>query len=82
MVKGADFNATVPGVLGGRGPAGVGDPLALDRRPRRRRLPLVVDLAIRDEVTQANYGNVFLLMIAGPVVGYLCESLGRDGRRA
>ena len=26
-------------------------------------------------MTQANYGNVFLLMIAGPVVGYLCGSL-------
>jgi signal transduction histidine kinase len=35
----------------------------------------VVDLAIRDEVTQANYGNVFLLMIAGPDVGYLCQTL-------
>lgn len=35
----------------------------------------VVDLAMRDHVTQTNYANVFLLMIAGPIVGYLCGSL-------
>lgn len=33
------------------------------------------DLAIREHVTQANYGNVFLLLIGGPIVGYMCESL-------
>lgn len=35
------------------------------------------DLAIRDQVTQSNYGNVFLLLIGGPIVGYMCESLQR-----
>ena len=75
VVKGADFNATVPGfwVAGAllawaihwRWIGGLVAGACLS----------VVDLAIRDEVTQANYGNVFLLMIAGPVVGYLCESL-------
>ena len=34
-----------------------------------------MDLLIRPEIVQANYGNVFLLMIAGPIVGYLCQSL-------
>jgi signal transduction histidine kinase len=35
------------------------------------------DLLVRNEVTQSNYGNIFLLMIAGPIVGYLCESIQR-----
>ena len=77
VVKGADFNATVPGfwVVGAllawaihwRWIGGLVAAACLS----------AVDLGIRDEVTQANYGNVFLLMIAGPVVGYLCESLVR-----
>jgi signal transduction histidine kinase len=33
------------------------------------------DLAVRGHVTQANYGNVFLLLIGGPIVGFLCASL-------
>lgn len=35
------------------------------------------DLLIRDEVSQATYGNVFLLVIGGVVVGYLASSLQR-----
>ncbi len=35
------------------------------------------DLLIRDEVTQGTYGNIFLLVVGGPVVGYLAESLQR-----
>lgn len=35
------------------------------------------DLAIRQEVTQANYGNLFLLMIGGPIVGYVSQQLQR-----
>ncbi len=27
------------------------------------------------EVTQSNYGNIFLLLIGGPIVGFMCESL-------
>ncbi len=75
VVKGPEFNATVPGfwVAGAllawaihwRWIGGLVAGACLS----------VVDLAIRDEVTQANYGNVFLLMIAGPVVGYLSGSL-------
>ncbi|MEZ5097607.1 MAG: DUF5931 domain-containing protein [Nocardioides sp.] len=33
------------------------------------------DLATRTEVTQTNYGNIFLIMIGGPIVGYMCQSL-------
>lgn len=35
----------------------------------------VVDLSVRAEITQTNYGNVFLLMIGGPVVGFMALSL-------
>ena len=35
------------------------------------------DLSIRDHVTQANYGNAFLLLIGGPIVGFTVESLQR-----
>ena len=33
------------------------------------------DLSVRSELTQANYGNVFLLLIGGVVIGFMCESL-------
>jgi len=35
------------------------------------------DLSIRDHVSQANYGNAFLLLIGGPIVGFTVESLQR-----
>ena len=37
----------------------------------------VADLSVRSEVTQTNYGNVFLLLIGGPIVGYMAGSLDR-----
>ncbi|HEX5088333.1 MAG TPA: DUF5931 domain-containing protein, partial [Nocardioides sp.] len=37
----------------------------------------VCDLAIRPHLTQANYGNAFLLLIGGPIVGFMVESLQR-----
>lgn len=76
-IKGDDFNATIPGfwVMGPllawavhwhwRGGLTAGVVLA------------GVDLAIRDEITQANYGNVFLLLLGGTVLGYMCGSLVR-----
>jgi signal transduction histidine kinase len=30
----------------------------------------VADIAIRPEITQTNVGNIFLLMVGGPVIGY------------
>ncbi|MBJ7529130.1 MAG: histidine kinase [Nocardioides sp.] len=33
------------------------------------------DLLVREDLTQNNYGNVFLLVIGGPIVGYMCGSL-------
>ncbi|WP_210440578.1 MacS family sensor histidine kinase [Nocardioides xinjiangensis] len=38
------------------------------------------DLAPREVVDQGNYGNVFLVLVGGPVVGFLCESLQRMAR--
>lgn len=36
------------------------------------------DLSVRGgDITQSNYGNAFLLVIGGPIVGYMCESLQR-----
>jgi signal transduction histidine kinase len=37
----------------------------------------VADLSIRQHVSQANYGNAFLLLIGGPTVGFMVESLQR-----
>ena len=75
LIKGPDMNATIPGfwVSGalmawaiqwlwqGGLVAGV--------------LLCVADLAVRNEVTQSNYGNEFLLIIGGLVVGFLSQSL-------
>ena len=35
----------------------------------------VVDVAMRSTITQTNYGNIFLLLLGGAVVGYMCQSL-------
>jgi signal transduction histidine kinase len=77
VVKGAGFHATVPGywIMGallawsiryrtvGGGVAGA--------------LLAGVDLSLRESVHQSDYGNAFLLVIGGPIVGFLCESLQR-----
>jgi signal transduction histidine kinase len=34
-----------------------------------------VDLSLRQEIGQSDYGNAFLLVIGGPIVGYMCASL-------
>ena len=77
-VKGPEFNATVAGfwVMGAmfawairwRWAGGLAAAVVL----------CGVDLAIRDTFTQSNYGNLFLLMIGGPIIGYVCESLQRS----
>jgi signal transduction histidine kinase len=74
-LKGEEFRATLPGfwVMGAllawaihwhwRGGLVAGTVLA------------VVDVAIRSELTQTNYGHIFLLLLGGTVVGYMCQSL-------
>jgi signal transduction histidine kinase len=76
-IKGADMLATIPGfwVMGAL--------LAWAVHWRWRGGALAAlflsaaDLGVRTEFTQTNYGNVFLLMLGGPIVGYMCESLQR-----
>ncbi|HET9421390.1 MAG TPA: DUF5931 domain-containing protein, partial [Nocardioides sp.] len=75
LVKGEDFRATIPGfwVMAAllawaihyywRGGLFAGAVL------------VAADLSVRDDLTQATYGNVFLLLVGGPVVGFMSESL-------
>jgi signal transduction histidine kinase len=79
-VKSEGFNATVPGfwVMGAllawaihwhwRGGLAAAAAIAL------------FDVVPRTELDQGNYGNVFLVLIGGPIVGYMCESLQRMAR--
>ena len=70
LVKGPDFQSTVPGfwVMGvvlawGIRAHWVGGLIASVAVS-------VADVAVRSNLTQTNYGNIFLLMIGGPVLGY------------
>jgi len=77
-LKGSDFDATVAGfwVMGAmfawaiqwRTVGGLVAAAAL----------VGTDLLIRDQITQGNYGNLFLLMIGGPIIGFLGDSLQRS----
>lgn len=79
-VKSEGFNATIPGfwVMGAllawaihwhwRGGLAAAAAIA------------AFDVVPRSELDQGNYGNVFLVLIGGPIVGYLCESLQRMAR--
>jgi signal transduction histidine kinase len=81
LVKGAGFSATVPGfwVMGAllawavhwRWRGGLAAALVL----------AVADLAIREDISQTNYGNAYLLVIGGVVIGGLAESLQRMAER-
>ena len=80
LVKGDDLRATVPGfwVMGAllawaihwnwRGGLAAGVVLT------------AADLSVRTDVGQAAYGNIFLLLIGGPIVGFMAESLQRMER--
>ena len=80
LVKGDDLRATVPGfwVMGAlfawaihwnwRGGLVAGVALT------------AADLSVRSEVGQGNYGNIFLLLIGGPIVGFMAGSLQRMER--
>lgn len=75
VVKGAGFSATIPGfwVMGAlfawavqwRWVGGLLAGAAL----------AVVDLSVRQDIAQTNYGNAFLLVLGGTIVGFLVESL-------
>ncbi len=76
-VKGEGLNATLPGfwVMGvvlawailWRWPGGLAAGAVVS----------VADLAIRDEFSQKSYGNIFLLVLGGLIVGFLSELLQR-----
>ncbi|MDO9455060.1 MacS family sensor histidine kinase [Nocardioides sp.] len=75
LVKGADFDATVPGfwvmaallawAVRFRQWGGLGAAVVI----------VGADLWLRAEITQTNIGNAYLLLIGGPIVGFLCGSL-------
>jgi signal transduction histidine kinase len=77
LIKGEGMRATVPGfwVTGAlvawaihwRWKGGLAAAVAL----------VAADVSVRDHLTQANYGNLFLIMVGGPIVGYLCDSIQR-----
>jgi signal transduction histidine kinase len=80
LVKGEDMRATVPGFW-------VMAPVLVWAVHWHWRGGLVAgaivtiaDVSVRQSVTQGNYGNVFLLLVGGPIVGFLCESLQRMER--
>lgn len=78
VIKGAEMRATIPGfwVMGAllawavhwRWRGGLFAAACLT----------AADLSVRSVVTQSNYGNIFLLMIGGPIVGYVSELLQRS----
>ena len=77
VLKTPDFNATIPGywVMGAllawalrwHWKGGLAAAAAI----------CATDLLIRDTVDQGNYGNVFLVLLGGTIVGYMCASLQR-----
>lgn len=81
LVKGAGFHATVPGfwvmaallawAVHWRWRGGLAAALVL----------AVADLGSRQEISQTNYGNAYLLVIGGVVIGGLAESLQRMAER-
>lgn len=78
IVKGPDFNATLPGFW----VAGVVLAWGVRWRWTGGLVAAVViaaaDLGIRgSEITQTNYANIFLLLVGGPLLGYLAGVLRR-----
>ncbi|HYG93405.1 MAG TPA: DUF5931 domain-containing protein [Nocardioides sp.] len=77
VVKGPWFDATIPGywIMGALLAWAV-------RYGWRGGLAAAVllagcDVLIRSELDQSNVGHVFLILVGGPIVGFLCESLQR-----
>lgn len=77
LLKGADFQATVSGfwvmgaLLAWAVRYGLTGGLAAGV------LLAATDLLLRQDITQANVGNAFLLLIGGPTVGFVADSLRR-----
>ena len=81
LAKGPDFDATIPGfwVMGAllawavhwHWKGGLAAAVVLSAAD------IGIRVSVGQPVDQGNYGNVFLLMIGGPIVGYMCASLQR-----
>ena len=76
-VKSPDFNATIPGFY----VMGVFFAWAIHWHWKGGLVASVLialfDVVPRDHLDQGNVGNVFLILIGGPIVGFMCESLQR-----
>ncbi|GEP37075.1 histidine kinase [Nocardioides psychrotolerans] len=75
IVKGESFNATVPGFWVMCALLAWAVRYHWQGGLLASVLVAGTDLLVRDEINQTNYGNTFLLLIAGPIVGFMCESL-------
>lgn len=80
-LKGDDLRATVPGFM----VMGALIAWAVCWRMWGGAIAAVVlascDLVIRSEFTQSNYGNTFLLLLGGPIIGYMCDQLYASAAR-
>jgi signal transduction histidine kinase len=76
-VKGADFNATLPGFW----VSGVVLAWAIHWKLAGGLVVAAVigvtDVVLRSEIDQTNYANIFLIVLGGAIVGYLCALLER-----
>ena len=82
LVKGDGLQRHDPRLLGDGGAAGLGDPLHWRGGLFAGALSGAADLAVRDEVTQVNYGNVFLLLDRRPGRRLPVRVAAADGGRA
>ncbi|CAM3830274.1 MacS family sensor histidine kinase [Nocardioides zeicaulis] len=78
--KSPDFNATIPGFY----VMGAFFAWAIHWHWRGGLVASVLiaafDVLTRDHLDQGNYGNTFLILIGGPIVGFMCASLQQMAR--
>lgn len=77
LLKGEGFNATIPGFWVAAALLAWGIHWRFVGGLVAAVIVAGTDLLIRQEISQTNYGHVFLLLVAAPIVGYLCGSLQR-----
>jgi signal transduction histidine kinase len=77
LVKGPGFNATVPGFWIAAALLAWAIHYRLVGGLVAGTLFAAVDLTLRDTIRQSDYNNAFLLVISGPIVGFMCGSLQR-----
>jgi signal transduction histidine kinase len=75
LVKGSGFHATVPGFWVAGALVAWSIQYRLVGGLVAGLLLATVDLSLRQVVRQSDYGNAFLLVIGGSIVGFMCASL-------